>query len=1134
MADLDTLRLNITANTEDASASLNSLTQSLTSLKQAMNSFKATKSLEKSLENISNIATGVSNAVKTLDIDSGFSTAVTDGLTSIVSAVNSVSDESIEKIERLGKALKSLPRINLSTTMGDANDDSAKASLRERMSAFDKTLQTGLSASGKGVIGTFKGISSVTGTLYKAFAKGHKSSFQLAQDFARIAKYRAVRTVIKAITDGAKEGFKNLAHYSNEANAALSNLTTGSQYVSNSFAAALYPAIASVIGIFNSLINIVVRALNVLTMFFSILGGKGTYTKATKQTKDYASALGGAGGAAKALKQELMGFDEINALSPSGGGGGGGGGGLDYGSMFEEVPVESWLKDMIDSGDFSALGSKIAQKINSALGSIPWAKVYAGVEKAVGSLTSLLNGFISDIDPNTIGQTIAGVINAGALLVANFWNNTNWEQLGLKVKVAIRKAISNINVQTLAHAITGKLKASVRFLSTLLPTSAEEWKAVTDKIAELLGNIIEAIPAADIGGIISSVIMGSLSLITSLGEAGTLTNITQAVVNAIKEAFSGVTKEDVKAAWDAVKGDVFGAIDLLANLKIKIGNFEFNAVGALLTGTTLFNVLKSIIGNLFSVNGFRSGAKAFALIAGISIMIDAAVSLVSMLINGNASALDIVNEIGNAFVGAGFTLLVAGNKQGGLISLEAGIAISMIVSIGNIIKDTSISSGEKFLEILGEIGRGLIAAGFTLLVGGAGAPGAFVLSIGAAVYVVYDIFTESASSETLFSDDLTQQIKDAAAAAAASAEPTKVVAGALSQLTGITIPESFILNNLNTMFADAGLEDGAVEIGGLTDAMNAFVGAMQTATEQGNLDKFLSNLGLLGNTVDGVETSISEATSGITEAAGAVNSVSEAVSNLTVSTGVEDDMSSISDSASDLETNLGELPDVVVIDASAIADVESDAKEAASAVSDLYTAMAEASTNGSSAFKGAFSGLGSWFSANVVVPITTSINGINWYGMGSRAVAAFKNGLKSVKMPKFSVSWSTSSKSASIFGKTFSVSVPTPSIRMYKQGGFPKSGELFMANENGMQELIGRIGNKPAVANQDQIGDAIFKYMDAHSAQSGGGISTDELASAIVRGIKASGLGVVKLDGKTISKSINSETQRSGKPAIQF
>ena len=141
-------------------------------------------------------------------------------------------------------------------------------------------------------------------------------------------------------------------------------------------------------------------------MFFSILGGKGTYIKATKQTQDYAGALGGAAGAAGALKQVLMGFDEINALSPSGGGGGGGGGGLDYGAMFEEVPVESWLADMIESGNFSALGASIAEKVNAALGNIPWSKAYAGAQKAAQGLTSLINGFFGEIDPKVIGEFV--------------------------------------------------------------------------------------------------------------------------------------------------------------------------------------------------------------------------------------------------------------------------------------------------------------------------------------------------------------------------------------------------------------------------------------------------------------------------------------------------------------------------------------------------------------------------------------------------------------------------------------------------------------------------------------------------------------------------------------------------------
>lgn len=1101
MADLETLRLSITADANAASAGITTLTESLTSLRATLSRFSTSRGLERALGNISTLATGVANAVSSLNIDSGFSRSVTEGLSNIVSAVNSVSDEEIDRIERLGNALRQLPNRQLPQTDGEEHDGGT-TTIGERMRALAGNLDGSLTSAGNGAISVIKGVGAAIGGLNNAFNKSSTGLSKFVSSLARIAKYRILRTIIRSITSGAKEGLQNLAHYSDEANAALSNLSTGSLYLKNSFGAALYPAIASVIGIFNSLINVVVRALNILNMFFSILGGKGTYIKATKQTKNYASALGGAGGAAKALKQELMGFDEINALSPSGGGGGGGGGGgLDYGSMFEEVPVESWLKDMIDSGNFSGLGAAIADKINNALGSIPWNKVYAGAKKAADSITSLINGFIAKIDPSVIGQTIAGVINTAALFVSSFWDNTNWEQLGTKTKDAILKAIRGINVKTLANAITGKFRAAIRFLKNLLPTSGAEWKEITDKLTELLNNIILGIKPEDIGDMIASVITGGLKLITSLGEAGTLTNIAKAVVNAIKEAFASISAQDIKDAWDAVKSDVLGALDLLLDLKISIGSFEFSAIGAAITASMLFNVLRGMVGNLLSVTGFTTGARAFSLIAGISMLIDAG------------------------------------------------------VSIAKIIKDDSLSFGDKATEILGEIAKGFLGAGFTLAALGAGTGAAIVLSIGAAIYVTYDIITASANSETLFGDELTQQINDATAAASASAEPIKVVADALTELTGITIPESFILNNLDSMFAGTGLEDGAVEIDGLTDAMNAFIGAVQTATEQGNLDEFLSTLGLLGDTASEAESTVTEATNGVTAAASDLQSkAGEMAESLSEYQAAAEEAGGAADA---LATDIDELPQVVILDGTALADVESGATAAANSVGGLTAFIA--------ILQRALATLGT---GKMFAPISDSADS------AKEAVETLKSSISSIPESmnvKISLGNTTSvnsklsaikSKIDGIKGKTISIQVKAGltsgakaflntlkgvssgstatsinnllKLSQFAQGGFPKSGELFMANENGKQELVGRIGNQPAVANQDQIGDAIFRYMDAHSAQSSGGISTDELATAIVRGIKASGLGVVKLDGKIISGSINRETQRSGKPAIQF
>ena len=49
----------------------------------------------------------------------------------------------------------------------------------------------------------------------------------------------------------------------------------------------------------------------------------------------------------------------------------------------------------------------------------------------------------------------------------------------------------------------------------------------------------------------------------------------------------------------------------------------------------------------------------------------------------------------------------------------------------------------------------------------------------------------------------------------------------------------------------------------------------------------------------------------------------------------------------------------------------------------------------------------------------------------------------------------------------------TPNISFYAGGGFPETGELFTARENGINEMVGKIGNRSTVANNDQIVEAV-------------------------------------------------------------
>lgn len=64
------------------------------------------------------------------------------------------------------------------------------------------------------------------------------------------------------------------------------------------------------------------------------------------------------------------------------------------------------------------------------------------------------------------------------------------------------------------------------------------------------------------------------------------------------------------------------------------------------------------------------------------------------------------------------------------------------------------------------------------------------------------------------------------------------------------------------------------------------------------------------------------------------------------------------------------------------------------------------------------------------------------------------------------------------------------SINGYEKGGFPVSGEMFLARENGLPEMIGKIGNKTSVANNGQIIEGIkagvYEAVMTANAQNGG------------------------------------------------
>lgn len=122
-------------------------------------------------------------------------------------------------------------------------------------------------------------------------------------------------------------------------------------------------------------------------------------------------------------------------------------------------------------------------------------------------------------------------------------------------------------------------------------------------------------------------------------------------------------------------------------------------------------------------------------------------------------------------------------------------------------------------------------------------------------------------------------------------------------------------------------------------------------------------------------------------------------------------------------------------------------------------------------------------SSYVITPVEKAFN-LLWKAIGAGVVGAMNsviariestinwiiNGVNSV-IEKFNsvVSFAAKITGSDWGGVDLVPNVSLGRVSLYADGGLPETGELFMARENGLNEMVGRIGNHHAVANNDQI-----------------------------------------------------------------
>jgi hypothetical protein len=114
------------------------------------------------------------------------------------------------------------------------------------------------------------------------------------------------------------------------------------------------------------------------------------------------------------------------------------------------------------------------------------------------------------------------------------------------------------------------------------------------------------------------------------------------------------------------------------------------------------------------------------------------------------------------------------------------------------------------------------------------------------------------------------------------------------------------------------------------------------------------------------------------------------------------------------------------------------------------------------------------------------------------------------KLPKIGVNWSTKE----VLG--FKIKYPS-SFYTYAKGGFPDMGEMFIARENGLPEMVGRIGSKTTVANNDQIVEGISE-----------GVYAAVLAAMSQSESNGTQAVNVYLDGRQITSSVEQHRKERG------
>lgn len=300
-----------------------------------------------------------------------------------------------------------------------------KTKLQETKEAQNKT--SGSSSRMSGALNKVKKSSDKTS---KSMKKTQKSTSGLAKSLKftlRMLGMTLMFRAFSAVINGAKEGFENLAKYSDGFNSSMSSLMSAMTRLKNSFTTAFAPIVTAVEPALRKFIDLISEGVSKIGQFVAALLGQNTFTKAKDVQEDYRKSLEDSDKSAKKLKGTLASFDKAEVLNFEEKEDNGK---ADPKDMFEEIQIDSKVLDAAKK--FKDLIEKLKTALGPTIEALGRLKVaLEPLKKFVfTALYDFYDRFLLPVGKWALGNGLPRLID----LIADTLTEINWGNLNASLR----------------------------------------------------------------------------------------------------------------------------------------------------------------------------------------------------------------------------------------------------------------------------------------------------------------------------------------------------------------------------------------------------------------------------------------------------------------------------------------------------------------------------------------------------------------------------------------------------------------------------------------------------------------------------------------------------------------------------